>query len=79
MKFGVGIVADEELCCSIECGIERERDGYAPGEVIVIRDQYNVICTKCGGCGMLVSTKRPAVCRGCRGGVKAKATPKDRV
>lgn len=48
-------------CFCIECGMKKEKTGYAPGEVLVVQDQYHIICTRCGCLKLMRSTKRPGI------------------
>lgn len=53
----------ESFC--IECCVQEGKSGCGAGEVVVVEDQYHVICMKCLRCEPMRSTQRPALCQQC--------------
>ena len=58
-----GTVGSDFYC--VDCAIKLEREGYRSGDIMVIGDQYHVVCSWCKQSGKLASTERPGICETC--------------
>lgn len=49
----------------LDCGMVSKRQGYRPGDVLVVMDMFHIVCTGCYYIKVMHTTKRPALCQEC--------------